>query len=301
MSQKQNILSEVYSYLIITIGLAIYAFAWTGILAPASVMGGGVSGIGLLVYHATGGVEGGVPIGTTFIVVNAFLIILGFITIGPKFGAKTIYAIIVATIFLRLGQALLPPDIFQISNDKLLTSILGGALCGVGMALCFGRGGSTGGTDIIALILNKYFRLSLGRVIVMCDIIIVGSAYFIFKDIAAVIYGYVTMAVLGYTLDLIMSGNRQTVQLMVVTKKSKEMAKTITTTMTRGVTLLKSIGGYTETEGYVLMVYCRRNEVNAIHNLIREIDSEAFVTNTSVSGVYGKGFDELRKKKIYNI
>ncbi len=301
MARKQKIFSEIKSYLIITLGLAIYCFAWTGLLAPAEVMGGGVSGIGLLIYHATGGVEGGVPIGTSFLVVNAILLIAGVFTIGPKFGAKTIFAIIMATILLRLGQAYLPADIFQISNDKFLTSILGGALCGIGMSLCFSRGGSTGGTDIIAMILNKYFRLSLGRVIVFCDIIIVGSAYFIFNNVAAIVYGYITMGVLGYTLDMILSGNKQTVQLMIMTKKYKEMTKAITTSMPRGVTLLKSMGGYTEIEGYVVMVYCRRNEVNMISNLVRDVDSTAFVTTTSVSGVYGKGFEELRRKKINSI
>lgn len=293
-----KIFKEIKSYFIITIGLIIYAFAWTGILAPASVMGGGASGVGLLVYHATGGVNGGIPIGTTFFVFNLILLIIGIFTIGFKFGAKTIYAIITVSLLLRLGQAYLPPDLFQIANDKLLSAVLGGAMCGIGISLCFSQGGSTGGTDIIAMILNKFFRISIGRVIVYCDLIIVGCAYFIFKDISAIIYGYITMGILGYTIDMVMSGNKQTVQLMIMTKKYQEIADAITSATPRGVTLLKSMGWYTKTEGYVLMTYCRRNEVAIMHNLIKSVDPDAFVTNSSVSGIYGKGFEELKIKKI---
>lgn len=294
-----KIFNEIKSYVIITFGLMIYSFAWTGILAPASVMGGGASGVGLLVFHATGGdAGGGIPIGTTFFVFNLILLVIGVFTIGFKFGAKTIYAIIAVSIMLRLGQAYLPPDIFQIANDKLLSAVLGGAMCGLGISLCFSQGGSTGGTDIIAMILNKFFRMSLGRVIVYCDMIIVGSAYFIFKDISAIIYGYITMGVLGYTLDMVMSGNKQTVQLMIMTKKYQEIADAITVATPRGVTLLRSMGWYTKSESYVLMTYCRRNEVAIMHNIIKNTDPDAFVTNTSVTGIYGKGFDELKTKKI---
>lgn len=294
----KNILNGIKSYVIITLGLVIYAFAWTGILAPASVMGGGASGVGLLVYHMTGGVSGGVPIGTTFFIFNLILLVIGVLTIGFKFGAKTIFAIITVSVLLRLGQAYLPLDLFGIANDKLLSAILGGAMCGMGISLCFSQGGSTGGTDIIAMILNKYFRLSIGRVIVYCDMIIVGSAYFIFKDISAIIYGYITMGILGYTIDMVMSGNKQTVQLMVITKKYEEVADAITQATPRGVTLLKSVGWYTKSDGYVLISFCRRNEVAVIHNLIKHVDPDAFVTNSTVSGVYGKGFDELRIKKV---
>ncbi len=289
------IIKEIKSYFIMTIGLIIYCFAWTGILAPAEVMGGGASGVGLLVYHATGGENGGIPIGTVFLIMNAILLVIGCFTVGFKFGAKTLYGIAVASLLLRLGQAYLPNDIFQIANDKFLTSVLGGALCGIGVYICFYQGGSVGGTDIIAMIMNKYFRVSLGKVIVYCDVIIVGMAYFIFNNVAAIIYGYVTMGVLGYTLDLIMSGNKQTTQILVMTKHYDEMTTRITSSMPRGVTLLKSVGGYSRTEGYVVMVYCRRNEVGMIHALIKDVDPEAFVTNSSVSGIYGKGFDELRR------
>lgn len=294
----KNILNGIKSYVIITLGLVIYAFAWTGILAPASVMGGGASGVGLLIYHMTGGASDGIPIGTTFFIFNLILLLIGIFTIGFKFGAKTIFAIVTVSVLLRLGQAYLPLDLFGIANDKLLSAILGGAMCGMGISLCFSQGGSTGGTDIIAMILNKYFRISIGRVIVYCDMIIVGSAYFIFKDISAIIYGYITMGILGYTIDMVMSGNKQTVQLMVITKKYEEMADAITQATPRGVTLMKSVGWYTKSDGYVLISFCRRNEVAVIHNLIKHVDPDAFVTNSSVSGIYGKGFDELKIKKV---
>ncbi len=288
---------EIRSYFLMTVGLVIYCFAWTGILAPAEVMGGGASGVGLLVYHATGGEDGGIPIGTVFLIMNAILLIIGCFTVGFKFGAKTLYGIAVASVLLRLGQAYLPADIFQIADDKFLTSVLGGALCGIGVYICFYQGGSVGGTDIIAMIINKYFRVSLGKVIVYCDVIIVGLAYFIFDNVAAIVYGYVTMGVLGYTLDMTMSGNKQTTQILVMTKHYDELTKRITTSMPRGVTLLKSVGGYTRNEGFVVMIYCRRNEMGMMHSIIKEVDPDAFVTNSNVSGIYGKGFEELRRVK----
>lgn len=294
----KTILRETKSYIVITLGLICYAFAWTGILAPAGVMGGGASGVGMLVYYMTGGPDGGIPIGTAFFFFNLILLVVGVMTIGFKFGAKTIYAILMLSLFLRLGQACIPPDVLGLASEKLLSSILGGAMCAIGIAIGFTQGGSTGGTDIVAMILNKYFRISLGRTIIFCDMIIVGCAYFISRDITAVIYGYITVGVVGYSIDLIMSGNKQTVQLMIMTKKYKEIADAITSATPRGVTLLKSVGWYTKSEGYVLMSYCRRNEVALMHNIIKTVDPDAFVTNTSVTGIYGKGFDELKTKKV---
>lgn len=294
----KTILRETKSYIIITLGLICYAFAWTGILAPAGVMGGGASGVGMLVYYMTGGPEGGgIPIGTAFFFFNLILLTVGVMTIGFKFGTKTIYAILMLSLFLRLGQAYIPVDVLGLASEKLLSSILGGAMCAIGIAIGFTQGGSTGGTDIVAMILNKYFRISLGRTIIFCDMIIVGCAYFISRDITAVIYGYITVGVVGYSIDLIMSGNKQTVQLMIMTKKYEEMANAITESTPRGVTLLKSVGWYTKSDGYVLMSYCRRNEVAVMHSIIKNVDPDAFVTNASVSGVYGKGFEELIIKK----
>ena len=293
------IFKEIKSYIIIVLGLICYAFAWTGILAPAEVMGGGASGIGLLIYEFTGGAAGGgIPIGNSFFALNLVLFVIGILTIGPKFGVKTIFAIIVLSVLLRLGQAYIPADLMGLTDDKLLSSILGGVMCGIGVTVGFTQGGSTGGTDIIAMIINKYYRISLGRTIAFCDMIIVSIAYFIYKDISAVIYGFVTMGVVSYTIDFIMSGNKQTVQLMVFTKKYEEIAKEITSTSERGVTLLKSLGWYTKNESYVLMTFCRRTELSFMHSIIKRIDPDAFISNSSVSGIYGKGFEELKIKKM---
>lgn len=296
-----NILKEVKAYAIMTLGFICYAFAWTAILLPAQVMGGGAGGVSLLVYHFTGGENGGVPIGTTFLIFNAILLVIGCFTIGFKFGAKTIYGILVMSLLLSLGQTYIPADFVQLQDDKLLSAILGGVLCGLGVAVGFSQGGSTGGTDIVAMIVNKYFRVSLGRTIVYCDIIIVGLAYFIFEDISAIVYGYITMGVVGYSIDMIMSGGKQTVQVMVSTKKYEEIADVITSELGRGVTLLKSVGWYTKNEGYVLMTFCRRSELVLINRAIKMVDPDAFVSNATVTGVYGRGFEELvmkNKKKI---
>ena len=293
---RVNILNEVKSYLIITLGLSMYAFAWTTILAPANVMGGGGGGMAMLIYYATGGQAGGIPIGYSYLAINAVLIGIACLIIGPKFGAKTIYAMFCVSLMMSLMQDLVPNDILGLSNDKLLSSLLGAAVAGIGVAMCFTQGGSSGGTDIIAMIVNKYRNVSYGRVIMLCDVFIIGSSVFIFKDISSVIYGYVVVGVYGYTIDTVIAGNKQSSQILIISRKYEEIADRIVFDIKRGVTVLDGNGWYTKKPQKVLMILCRKNETTAIYKVIKECDPEAFITVASVMGVYGKGFEALGKR-----
>ena len=296
LSHRTMVWREIKSYAIITIGLIIYSFAWTNILASANIMGGGGGGIAMLIYYLTGGENGGIPIGVSYLMINAVLVTIAMFIIGPKFGVKTIYAMLAISGLMTLMQLYLPSDILGLGGDKLLSAILGGGLAGAGIALCFMQGGSSGGTDIIAMIVNKYRNISYGRILMLCDVIILGLSVFIFKNITALIYGYVVVGVFGITLDFIIAGNKQSSQIMIMSKKYEEIADRIVIELHRGVTVLQATGWYTKKEQKVLMVACRKNQTTQIYRIIKEVDPQAFITVGSVMGVYGEGFENLRAK-----
>ena len=294
---KTDVFHEVRAYLMISIGLLMYAFAWTALLIPAKMVGGGTGGLGTIIYYATSDAagQGGIPVGVTYLVANIILLIFGFWIIGPRFGAKTIYAIIFTSVVLTIFQEKIPPDLVGLENDKLLSAILGGGLAGVGIGMCFSVGGSSGGTDIIAMIINKYRNISYGKVIMFCDFIIIGCSYFIGNGISTVIYSYVIVAVSGYMLDTVLAGNRQSSQILIVSKNYKAIAEHISTELKRGVTLIDGEGWYTKEPIKIVMVVCRKNETSSLFRIIKEFDSQAFITVGSVMGVYGLGFEALKK------
>ncbi len=291
---KTNLLNIFKEYGLISIGLMMYSFAWTSILIPAGVMGGGLNGVGLLLYYATGGTDGGIPLWITFLVLNAVLVVISSIMISLKFGAKTIYAILAITVAMGIMQSTVPNDILGLADDKLLSAILGGAMAGAGVSICFTQGGSTGGVDIIAMIINKYKTISYGKILMLFDLVVIGCSVIIF-GITAVVYGYVMVAVFGYTIDAVMAGNRQSTQILIVSPKHNEIAERIFSEMHRGVTLLDGQGWYTKKPTKVVMVVCRKNETSILFRVIKEVDPGAFMTFGSVMGVYGLGFEALKK------
>ena len=162
--------------ILIAWGLLRDSFAWTALLTPAKMSGGGPGGIGTIVYYATSDAagQGGIPVGVTYLVANVILLIFGFWILGPRFGAKTIYAIIYTSVMLTVMQEAIPPDLMGLSNDKLLSAILGGGMAGVGIGMCFSVGGSSGGTAILAMIINKYRNVRLGKLIMLTDVDTIG-------------------------------------------------------------------------------------------------------------------------------
>lgn len=295
--ELKHLLREVKSYAVITIGMLAYSFAWIGIITPAQIMGGGVTGLSLLIFYATGGeANGGIPIGYSYIAINIIILGIGALILGWVFGIKTVYSMIVVSLSLTLGQEYLPNDILGIANDKLLSAILGGILCGLGISRAILQGGSTGGTDIIAMIINKYKSISFGTIIMLCDVIIVGASYFIYEDITTIIYGYITIIALGYSADAAILGRKKTCQIMITTKKYEEISDAIMTTG-RGATLLSAQGWYTKDDQKVVMLYCRLSEAKTFQYMAKDIDPNAFVSTSIVNGVLGNGFDKLVEKK----
>ncbi|MDR0385522.1 MAG: YitT family protein [Prevotellaceae bacterium] len=295
-----SILKTVKSYIIISAGIFIYAFAWKAFLIPSEITGGGVAGIATVIYFVSGAK---VSTGVTILAVNAVLLTVAFFILGRGFGAKTVYGVIFLSVmfsFLKSPESITSQ--FD-ESDKLICAIIGGILSGVGIVLTFRQGGSTGGTDIVAMIINKYYNTTPGRVLLYCDIAIIGLSYFINHDIRTIIYGYVMMGVFSYTVDLLLSGNRQSVQILIFSRKYREIADAVVSLKRRGVTAVDATGWYTQEASKVLIVLVRKHELNDVYRIIKSIDTDALISVASVMGVFGKGFDIIKtsKKKKYLI
>lgn len=295
----KKLFGAIKSYAIITLGLVIYTTAWTVFIIPNGMVGGGITGISAIIQYCTG-----FPVSYSYFLINCLLLLIALKVLGYGFGVKTIFAMVVTAIMLKILPILIQPEFIQeiaIRNGRLMSAIIGGGLSGFGVALTFGQGGSSGGTDIIALMINKYRAISPGKIILYLDIFIIASSLITPGDgtwaskIATVIYGYVTAGVFSVTMDIVTSGSKQSVQIFIFSKKHTEIADRISTQMHRGVTVLDGQGWYTKEQSRILMVITRKTDTNIILNLIKEEDPQAFISVGSVMGVYGKGFEQIKK------
>lgn len=282
----KNLRKSIQDYTITTLGLLLFAVSWTLFLLPAQITGGGVAGIGAVLFYITG-----IPMGITYFVVNIFLVILAIKILGANFGVKTIFSMSVLTVMFTVLQKIFTEPII---DDMFLSAVLGGMLGGIGLGLVFSRGGSTGGTDIIALIVNKYRNISPGRVILYCDVIIIASSYFVFKALDKMVYGYVSMWVISYTVDAFLNGANASAQIFIFSEKFAEIADSVNKDAGRGVTVLDGTGWYTKENVKIVMTVVRKKETSVVFRKIKEIDPDAFITMGSVMGVYGQGFEKIK-------
>lgn len=273
-------------YIIMTFGLFLFAMAWVLFIIPAEIAGGGISGVAAVVFYASK-----VPVSITYFVINIFLVLIAIKVLGANFGVKTIYCILVVTAIFALAQDVITEPLV---DDMFLSSVLGGMMSGIGLGIVFSRGGSTGGTDIIAMIVNKYRNVSPGRVIMICDVVIIASIYFVSQSVEKLVYGFVVMWVVSYTLDSFLSGANRSVQMFIISKEYEKIAEFINNEAIRGVTLLDGSGWYTKKETKVIMSVVRKKETGAIFRKIKQIDPDAFISMGTVMGVYGQGFEKLK-------
>lgn len=283
----------------ITLGIAFYTFAWQAFMIPKGFFSGGVTGIATVLNFATGGdgITGGIPIPVTYFVLNILLLVVGFFVLGTKFGFKTIYAIIVASIFLKLFQGVWISPI----EEDFLNALIGGAISGCGIALTFLAGGSTGGTDIVTLVIKRYFNVTEGKVYLIVELLIISSIILIpGKGIQEMVYGYLTIIAFSTALDYILMGNRSTVQILIFSKEADRIADMVLS-MGRGVTAVPSVGWYSKQEGKVLIVIAKKNQMPAITRAVKELDDKVFISVCSATGVFGQGFEEVKTgmKKIW--
>ncbi len=300
----KRVLLTASDYVIITFGALLFVMAWTSFLLPNGIIDGGLTGTCALLYMVTG-----IPVEYWNFGINALLLVVAWIVLGRSFGIKTIYTIVLTSLLFRV----LGGDNFQVLKaipgqplalgDKILVPVIGGLLEAIGLGLVLLRGGSTGGTDILALIINKFWPVSLGRFYLVSDFIVIGLLMFIpghtFTD---VIYGYICMGVFAVALDMVVMGKESAVQVLVFSDYFPKIGDYINREMGRGVTALRSVGWYTQQDKQVLLVMIRKTELPGLVRAIKEIDPKAFVTVVPANNVYGEGFDEMktgikRKKK----
>lgn len=290
---KGIILDEIKDYFFISLGCAIYCVGFCLFMLPYEFTPGGMTGVSAIIYYATG-----FPAQYSYFIINALLLAIGLKILGLKFFAKTIYATINITFFLGLIQNIIRQadgTLPQVVGDQpFMAAVLGACIEGAALALVFVNNGSTGGTDIIAAIVNKYRNYSMGRILMWLDFIIVSCSFFVFQDWNKVVTGYVILIISMILLDYTMNSATQSVQFTIISDKHEEIAQRINDEVERGVTELLGQGWYSKQERRVLIVMARRRESQQIFRLIKRIDNKAFVTMTKVVGVYGEGFDRIK-------
>lgn len=295
-----KIMQEMKDYFFIAVGVMMYSVGVTLFMLPYGLTTGGVAGIASIVYYTVG-----IEVQVTYMAINVVLLMLAIKVLGVKFCVKTIYAVSVMTFGLWLMQRLteqpMPDNPAKMYLPKILgdevfmACVLAGIIEGLGLAFCFENNGSTGGTDIIALILNKYRQMTLGSVIMACDCIIISSCYFVFHDWYRVICGFVMLFICSMTLDYAIRRRHQSVQFMIFSRNPEAIADAIVRTH-RGATILDGTGWFTKTNRKVVVSIIRRRDQNLILRMLKNIDPYAFVSMTEASGVWGEGFDPMKVK-----
>ena len=292
----KKISRESKDYFAITFGLILYALGWAMFLLPYQITTGGVTGISAIIYYATG-----VEIQISYFLINAVFLGFALKILGPKFSVKTIYAIFMLTFLLWFFQWILKdesgnlPQLLGPGQD-FMACVIGAGMLGFGIGIVFCNNGSTGGTDIIAWIINKYKDVTLGRMMMYCDIVIISSCYFIFHDWRRVLFGFCVLFIMSIVIDYVINSARQSVQFLIFSRKYEEIAEGISTRIDRGVTLLDGQGWYSKQDIKVVVVLAKKAQSLDIFRLVKDIDPNAFISQSNVVGVYGEGFDKLKVK-----
>ena len=305
--KTSKVLNVLWDYILMTLGTLIFVMAWTSFLQPNNLASGGLTGLTTILDYAT---QGRIPMDVTYALLNIVLLVAGFLFLGKTFGFKTIYVIALSSVLFWILPEYFPNlEVVDPELDKIMVVLIGGAMESIGIGMILLRGGSTGGTDIVAMILNKYWPISPGKVYLYSDIFIVSSLLLVPAEqgggLVNMIYAYVVMLVFSFGVDYVLLGNKSSVQLLVFSKKYKEIADHIIYDVQRGVTALQSVGWYSQQESKVLLIILRKYQMNEVINEIKRIDKDAFVSVSSANSVYGEGFEELKtglviKRKINN-
>ena len=286
-------LNILWDYFLMTLGTLVFVMAWTSFLQPNNLASGGLTGLATILDYAT---QGKIPMDITYALLNVFLLVAGFLFLGKTFGFKTIYVIALSSFLFWLLPTYFPNlAVVDPELDKIMVVLIGGAMESVGIGLILLRGGSTGGTDIIAMMINKYWPMSPGRVYLLTDIIIVTLLLFVpGKGLVDMIYAYVVMIGFSFGVDFVLLGNKSSVQILVFSSKYQQIADHIIHDVNRGVTALQSVGWYSQKESKVLLIIARKYQMNEVLNDIKEIDKKAFISVSTAMSVYGEGFEEVK-------
>jgi uncharacterized membrane-anchored protein YitT (DUF2179 family) len=306
---KNKVLKTIWEYLVLTFATFVFTVSWEAFMIPNGMTAGGIMGVCTILEFATGGL---IKASLSFFIVNAFLILLAVLVFGIGFGFKTIYCIVMSSVFLWLvgdwGWLHSIPGNFLYVEDKTLVPIIAGIFEALGIGLAIRCGGSTGGTDIIALIINKYWPVSLSGVFFVTDFIVVISQLMLRpgfgsyagdpKTFNDVMYGILEIVTFALTIDLFTVGGRKTMQLLIFSEKYQKIADYVCNTMERGVTVLKAQGWFTRRDRSVLLILLTRQEFSNLSKVVNAIDPKAFLSVSAASGVYGEGFEQIKTGKL---
>ena len=274
----------------LALGILMYSIGYSAYILPEKVVMGGVAGAAALIYYATG-----IPTGTSILVINAAMLFIAFSALTKQFFWRTIIGVGIMSLFISILQPFFAANpIMTPGEDKFMHVLIGALLGGGGLGIVFSHNGSTGGTDILTMLLNKYFRVSFGRAMQFVDCTIISSSYFLFHSFETIVYGIVFTLVASITCDYIVNGTRQTVQFLIISKKYDEIADVVNTHLHRGVTVVDGKGWFRKSDVKMLIVLTRKYESQDLFNLVNHIDPDALVSQTFCHGVFGEGFDKMK-------
>lgn len=293
MEQKRDhskhIFRVIRDYLTLTIAMIIGSFGLTFFLLPHQITMGGIVGISSILYWGVG-----VPVQHSYLLLNSLLLVIALKVLGWRFCIKTIYGVLVFTVV----TGVLTPfgaQAHMLADQKFMACIVGGVFMGVSVGLGLSSGGSTGGSDLVASIIHKYRDVSLGHVILLFDLTVITSGYVVLRNWEKVLYGYVLLFIIAFCVDYIVNSLRQSVQFFIISDKYREIGEAINKYAHRGCSTLYGSGFYSKKSINVIYCIAKKSESRFIFDLIDEVDPDAFVAQSAVIGVYGQGFDRIRK------
>ena len=275
-------------YIMIALGTAIYAFGFNGFILSCEIVPGGLTGIGSLLFYVTK-----IPVSASYATINIVLLMAAWRLLGRRFVVNSLFGVVSLTLSLMFFEWLLNGRSL-VSGEPFMSILIGGVLCGTGLGIIFSASGSTGGTDIVGAVANKYRNISIGRVLLYCDFVIIACSYLIFHDVDKIVFGYVAMFTEMYMLDRVLNANNQSVEFLIFSPKYREIADCIIKDLERGCTILNGEGGFSRQPVKVVVLLAKKRESAMIFRLIKNIDREAFISQSNVQGVYGEGFDRIK-------
>ena len=289
MTQEKKYLAAFYwkDYITIVIGISMFAIGFLGFIVPNEIVAGGLGGVSLLLRYTLN-----IPVSVTFFVVNAILVVIAWFVLGKQYVMKTLFGVVTVIILMAIAERFITEAL--ISADPLMASIIGAICCGAGLGLVYSVNGSTGGTDIVGAVITKFRYISMGRGLMYVDVVIILGSFLIFQSLEKVIYGFIIVSVMYTTADMVINGARQSVQFIIFSKKYDEIASHINSELGRGCTVVDGVGWYSQEPSKVLIVLARKTESTSIFRIVKGIDEDAFISQSNVVGVYGKGFDQMK-------
>lgn len=288
----KSIYRTVRDYAIIAIAMIMGVIGLNLFLVPNEITMGGTMGVAEIVYWGTG-----IQTQYTYFVINAALLIAALKVLGWRFCVKTVYAVVVFTVASSVFQWLGFANVHLLADQKFMACIVGGVFMGTSVGLGLSAGGSTGGSDVVAAMIHKYRDVSLGHIILFCDLTIITSSYVVLHDWEKVLYGYVLLFIVSFCVDYVVNSLRRSVQFLIISRKWEEIGLAINKIADRGCSTLNGNGFYSKRDIKVIFCIAKKSESAMIFDIVDEIDPDAFVAQSAVIGVYGQGFDRVRVRK----